>query len=133
MTDVIKPEAFNERFTIRLNVDGHPVERTLSEMTADEVLAAMDWHNHEHDRLLEEFSAFSAMGQALGETGTPPPEMAALPRAELARGLAGLRQSVEAGLKASRLMERVMNMCPPQHHKLPFGSLRRWWPGGRAA
>ena len=47
MVNVIKPEQFRERFTLRLNAEGEPVERPLRAMTAGEVLAAPAWHGCE--------------------------------------------------------------------------------------
>ena len=47
MADVLKPEAFNERFTVYLNAEGKPVERTVREMTAGEVLKALEWLGEE--------------------------------------------------------------------------------------
>ena len=51
MADVVTPEQFNEQFTLYLNTKGEPVQRTLREMTADEVLAAERWQLAEADRL----------------------------------------------------------------------------------
>lgn len=42
--------ALNERFTL-YNADGKPVERMLHEMTADEVMAAVEWSVAETKRL----------------------------------------------------------------------------------
>ena len=51
MADVVMPDQFNEQFTLYLNTEGKPVKRTLREMTAAEVLLAMDWQRDEANRL----------------------------------------------------------------------------------
>jgi hypothetical protein len=38
MAEIIQPKALNERFTLYVNANGQPVQRTLREMTADEAL-----------------------------------------------------------------------------------------------
>ena len=50
VADILKPNQFNERFTVYLNAEGAPVQRTLREMTGDAVLTAIDWHNAEAER-----------------------------------------------------------------------------------
>ena len=63
MADVLKPEAFNERFTVYLDAEGKPVERTLREMTAGEVLKALEWLGEEIARL-ERGEALKCFGEA---------------------------------------------------------------------
>jgi hypothetical protein len=54
MAEIIEPAALNERFTIYLNTEGNLVQRTLREMTADEVLLAEDYAAAEADWLQRE-------------------------------------------------------------------------------
>ena len=56
--NVLMPDAFNERFTLYLNTEGNPVERTLREMTGGEVLLAHEWIVDEADRCRREAEAF---------------------------------------------------------------------------
>src|ERR1700751_1159081 len=67
MTKVIEPIAFNERFTLYLNAEGKPVQRTLREMTAGEVLQAMEWQRAEAGRLKAETAPFGAWANAVEE------------------------------------------------------------------
>ena len=50
-SNVVAPEVFNERFTVPQR--NRLVVLTLSQMTAGDVLAAMDWQANESDRLIE--------------------------------------------------------------------------------
>jgi hypothetical protein len=54
MPDVLSPPEFNERFTIDLNADGKPVQRTLREMTAGEVMQAIRWADREIGQIMAE-------------------------------------------------------------------------------
>jgi hypothetical protein len=51
MAEVIEPRAFNQRFTLYLNSEGKPVERSLREMTAGEVWEAIRFQIGESNRL----------------------------------------------------------------------------------
>jgi hypothetical protein len=130
--DVIEPAAFNERFTIYLNAAGEPVERTLREMTAGEVLAAIRWHDAEADRLRREAEPYNAIAIAF-ETGRTD-EIPDLSRDELRAGGAALRRAGEANMKTARLMKMVqVNMPQWRDGKMQLGdALLRYWPGGRA-
>jgi hypothetical protein len=50
MAEIIRPEACNEQLTI-LDACGNPVERSLSEMNADEMIKPSLWLMHEIDSL----------------------------------------------------------------------------------
>ena len=67
MSGIIAPVAFNERFTIYLNAEGKPVQRTLREMTGDEVLLAVEWSHDEADRLDAEAEPARAISRAIQE------------------------------------------------------------------
>jgi hypothetical protein len=47
-----KPAWFDEWFTIGRDPVGEPIQRRLREMTADDVLASLDWYLQEQQRLL---------------------------------------------------------------------------------
>lgn len=109
MPDIIEPTAFDERFTIYLNAAGKPVQRTLHEMTADEVLMALEWHDRERTRLQEE------------QVALPDAAKAALDDAEAA-----------TIARFVRLMERVDANIPPRGGDMSLDkALRRYWRGGR--
>jgi hypothetical protein len=65
---VLEPKVFNERFTIYVNCNGKPVERTLREMTAAEVMAAIKWHHQTSQQLeAEALAAHEAVQTDHGE------------------------------------------------------------------
>ena len=53
----MKPEQFDECFTIGLTAAGEPVERPIRAMTGDEFLMAWEWHRDSAARLEEEGAA----------------------------------------------------------------------------
>jgi HAMP domain-containing protein len=131
--NVLMPGNFNECFTIYLNADGNPVQRTLREMTAGEVLAAIAWHTAESDRLEHETQRFRDIAKALeaGDADAVPPDTK---EAEIKHMAAALREAGEAQLKTARLMQLVHVNMPQWRRRMKIGeALRRYWPGGRAA
>ena len=52
-----EPLRFSETFTIYRNAEGQPVERAVGNMTAGEVLTALEWSGTECDRLVAEVEA----------------------------------------------------------------------------
>jgi hypothetical protein len=133
---VVKPPQFNERYTIHRNAAGEPVQRTLGEMTAGEVLAAWQWLKAETDRLEYEAKQHREIDDIA----------AAVQRGDISleASLAEVNAGVEAGerwLQASQTVSRfqhiVMAILLPhwnRHPNMGFGPvLRRHWPGGRAA
>jgi excisionase family DNA binding protein len=132
MPDVLKPQAFHERFTLYLNAAGEAVERTFAEMTAPEVLAAIKWHASEGNRLEREAAPFAEIAEIVEAGGNLPVETS---RQTIERAIVALRQAGEAQGKAARLMVLVRTNIP-QWHRHPGlsldAALRRFWPGGRA-
>src|SRR5690349_969895 len=89
---------FNERYTLHCDTADQPVQRTLAEMTREEVLQAIDWHTEEVAQAERETKPFEAMVEAF-EAGTrdpnyEPPEV--LKAAALAYERAG-RAKVKLG------------------------------------
>lgn len=126
-TNVIKPDQFNGHFTIYLNVAGDPVQRTLGEMTADEVLLALEWHSTEADRLIKDAAPISAMMEKMARSGASPPELVAMTQREYIHAKALLHQALEAGEKCQRLMLLVNAKLPRNFKRL--GDAVRWhWP-----
>jgi hypothetical protein len=132
MADVVKPEQFNEKFTLYLNTDGQPVQRTLREMTAGEVMQALQWHDDEVARLQREAEPACAIGRAAEEGRSA--DVAHLTDDELRAASTALTRYSEAAKQLSRLMTRVIATVPPQAKHLPLPqALRRYRSGGRAA
>jgi hypothetical protein len=133
--NIITPAEFAEKFTIYLNTDGKPVERTIREMTSGEVLAALEWHQAEGDRLVAEFAAIEADVDAAGAT-VEGGKADAIAVDTLERGAAAAERAVEVTEQTERLLRLVMAAIPQwQRHKdmaLQEG-VRRYWPGGKAA
>jgi hypothetical protein len=61
MADIIVPAELNERFTVYLNAEGKPVQRTLREMTVNEVLLAFEAGRAEEIAHLEKHDVVAAI------------------------------------------------------------------------
>lgn len=132
MADVVMPDQFNEQFTLYLNTEGKPVKRTLREMTAGEVLQAMDWQRDEANRLNAEAAPALAWGEAI-EAGRKD-DVPDLSPDEFRHAAAKLDEAADATVRAERLISLVLSHCPARYRKTPLqAGLPRWWPGGRAA
>jgi hypothetical protein len=133
MTDnVLTSPAFNEPFTLYLNIDGVPVQRTLRDMTAGEVMQALKWANAEAQRLDIAAQPARKIAEAVKQGRTN--EVHHLTRGEFkAVGLA-LRQATEASEHMVRLLGLVEARLPEVPRDMPLSqALQKWWPGGRAA
>jgi hypothetical protein len=133
-TNIIVPTEFNEKFVLYLNSDGQPVDRTLREMTAGEVLQAIEWHEDEADTLADELAAMEDERAAARATLQSGKDAAALET--LHRGIAAARKSGKAAERSARLMTLVAANIPQweRHPGLKLSeALRRYWPHGRAA
>src|SRR5689334_17751457 len=64
--------ATTERFIVYFNAAGQPVHRSLEEMTAGEVIQALNWHIEEAERLDREAEPARKMFQEF-EAGTRDP------------------------------------------------------------
>ena len=69
MAEVIEPEAFNERFTIGLDAAGQLIERTVRQMTTNEVLTAVQFYDNEIVRLEREAQPWSRLIAEAGAAG----------------------------------------------------------------
>jgi hypothetical protein len=130
MAEVIEPRAFNQRFTLHLNSEGKPVERSLREMMAGEVWKAIRFQIGESNRLEAEAMPWQpAEGEseeAYRERMSGQPDLGAI--------VALLRRAAQASFRAADLMERVQTLMPQWRGKSGIGlqqALQRWWPGGR--
>lgn len=131
--NVLTTARFSEPFTLYVNAAGSPVQRTLREMTAGEVLAAIEWHADEAERLEREAAPFAKLGEIIEAGGELPADMAS---DDIKAAAAVLRRAGEAQMRCGRLMQLVqINM--PQWHRHPgmklAAAVHQFWPGGRAA
>jgi hypothetical protein len=111
MAEIITSAAFNDKFVVGLDACGNPVQRTLAEMSADQVIAAGQWLLHEIDRLDELSVRYG--------------------REDLSLELAA-EQAMQQPL---RLMDLLYVAMPQgrQHSALSWHeAVRRYWPHGRA-
>ena len=134
MADIIKPDALNERFTVYLNAEGKPLQHTLREMTADEVLRALKWQRDEADRLEAAAKPFMDENDDMPLPGEMSDQelMAWAQRKQEEADL--LMQNAEAQARCARLMLTVGSVVPATETNAPLvDALRRYWPGGRHA
>jgi hypothetical protein len=133
MAEIIKPAVLNERFTLYLNADGHPVQRTLREMTAEEVLLALNWSGAEAEQLDREAEPARLIAEALEDGRSE--EIARLGQYDIDAAISLLRQAGEAMERDARLMSLVVSAIPQwRGSKMSLREgLRRYWPHGRAA
>jgi hypothetical protein len=127
MATVLKPEPFNELFTLYLNADGRPVQRALRDMTAGEVMTAINWQMDHAEALRSQAEAGNERCAAL--TASSPEsvtadDMAFMDRQEALCGAASTELE-----KAKRLLELVGSQVPPAM-KLGEG-IKRVWPATR--
>jgi hypothetical protein len=125
MNDVHMPAAFNELF-------GEPA-RTLRQMTADEILTAIDWQTTTADRLEQECEPFVKLATAAVD-GTLSPNT---PVHMVTTAARRLREASEAQAKAMRLVTLVMGAVRAQWNAHPGlkleDAVRLFWPHGRGA
>jgi hypothetical protein len=124
-SNLLTPPQFNEKYTLYVNTAGQPVERTLREMTAAEVLQAVNWHFAEANRLEREAAPYKQMAidaeNGWLDPDTPDDVVHAGARALLAAG--------EASKIAGLLLARVDSALPKSGLTLGV-ALHRYWRGG---
>jgi hypothetical protein len=121
----VTPEQFNEQY---LNTKGEPVQRTLREMVAHEVMAAIDWHFRQAPRLKQEMASFADLvGYMNKHDGVPPGTTGETAR----RAAKALRTCGEAEIKAGRLLAFLSAAMPQWRHEPedvgPGEAVRRYW------
>ncbi len=134
MSDVLMLAEFNERFTIYLNTAGKPVQRTLREMTAGEVLLAMEWAEGEADKLERDVAVMETEAKAIRaraeSSGFLPPD-----EIELLSSAVAMRRQLTAALHKSVRLDELVYAALPLSDLDPtmrfHDALRRFWPGGR--
>ena len=116
-----------ERFTIRVNSNGERVEKPLAEMTAAEVIEAVEWLDAEARQLDGEAMPFHALAK---RTIIASDEN----RAEFEVAKVGLGGSVAAAERQMRLMALIEASMPQWKgsRRSLKGALKKWWPGGVA-
>jgi hypothetical protein len=127
------PEGFNERYTVWLNADGNPVERTLQEMTRKEVMVALQFLEEQCDRMERETAEFSALAEAMQRGEVGPDDLSDAEVDALPAKIEALQECGEAQQKLARLMRRVQAAMPQwgqkKGQKLRLGdALDRFWP-----
>ncbi len=118
MAEVIEPRAFNQRFTLYLNSEGKPAERSLREMMAGEVWEeAIRFQIGESNRLEAEAMPWQP---AEGESEEAYPErMSGQP--DLGAIVALLRRAAQAIFRAADLMASVQTLMPQWRGKSGMG------------
>ena len=91
-----------------MNADGKPVQRTIRQMTAGELTAAVRWNGEESERLNQEAAPFTVLMEAR-ERGEHPPLP---PKDECRRGVALLREASEAHERVARLLTLAATAMP---------------------
>jgi hypothetical protein len=132
--EIIQPDAFNERFTIYLNTAGKPVQRALREMTAAEVLLALDWQTTEASKLQAEAEPWAKIGDLI-DAGRMD-EVPDLSPDEFRIAGDRLNEAADALLRLRRLRSQICTTMPQWRNGsgLPLDkALHRYWPRGRAA
>jgi hypothetical protein len=135
MAAIIKPDAFNERFTLYLNTEGKPVQRALREMTAAEVLLALKWQTAEAVKLEAEVEPWLKIGDMI-EAGRSDEVPAELTANELRAAGARCLVAAEASLRVRRLRSLICTTMPQWRNGsgLPLDkALCRYWPRVRVA
>jgi hypothetical protein len=129
MADVIQPAALNERFPVYLNADGRPVERTLREMTADEVIAAVEWSAGVAERLACE--AMPAEELIVAVQAGHGELLNSKTRQELEAGIAALDAASKAIGRHAHLLKLIRAAVPQwqeQTKRRLHEAVRRYWP-----
>jgi hypothetical protein len=94
-------------------------EKRLHEMTAAEVLTALNWHDAEAERLKREADRLEARVRR---------ELGGMTLGELKATIDAMEAANEAGLKSIRLGEALIAQCPPRYADVPLkDGLPRWW------
>jgi hypothetical protein len=117
------PTAIGERFTVGLDPEGRPVQQRLFEMTAAEVLAAVEWQTAEANWLTREAEPAGAIVKAAEATGSLSPDGTAL-------HIAIVRQADEARRREANLRAMIHATIPqwPGAGAALGGAVRRFWP-----
>jgi hypothetical protein len=93
--------------------------KRIHAMTADEVLASLEWHHDEAQRLKDESDAAEARFKTRGGNNT---------LGETKALLAAMDAGIEAMKRVNRLSELVIAQAPPAYHDVPLkDGLPKWW------
>ena len=128
----MKPEPFDECFTIGLTAAGEPVERPIRAMTGDEFLMAWEWHRDSAARLEEEGVAVLARLSDKAEEE----RLTAIERRAFRIAIERMRAAGTEYHKTGRLMQMACALMPQWVHQPQVtvaDAVRQWWPGGKVA
>ena len=122
MNEVEIRKVEGEKFTVRLDGDGRPIEKAVPEMTADEVVAAWRWLFEEAMRLERKTAPESTQREEITE------------RLERGEALSDAESAyIDARDKALRLCDLVwaaMSLDRDSTRRMALeDAVRRWWPG----
>jgi hypothetical protein len=127
MVEAIDPKACSERFTIYLDAEDKPVQRTLGEMTSGEVMQAIRWHIDECSRLEIE-GAPAAVAIAAAIEGWRDPKVPDLTAGELEAASMALQRCAELSAAYERLTRLVRAALPRRSDQLPLAdAVRLYW------
>ena len=132
MAELIKPDAFSERFVCYLDANGRLVKRALRDMTADQLFDAIGLHRAVADYWQAASDPFSCDGDDFELY----PGMSVGEVACRLRGEADLcERSAMATTLYNRITRTALSVIPPNAERdTPLlDLLRRYWPGGRHA
>jgi hypothetical protein len=115
-TEAFQPSGLGEKFVVSLNPEGCPVQRALHEMTATEVLAAIEWHTDEALRLQEQTVSCVEPAEA-AEMDILDLEMQDGVRRVAKGGVAAAATTLG---KAARLLALVVSALPKHGEFLPL-------------
>ena len=102
--------ALNERFTL-YSADGKPVERMLHEMTADEVMAAVEWSVAETKRLNRAAEPARELVIAVRKEGRGD-MLKGEASDELTAAVESIREAMEATNRHVRLLSLIQDAIP---------------------
>ena len=129
---VMKPEQFDEYFTIGLTAAGEPVERPVRAMTGDEFLMAWEWHRDSAARLEEESAA--VLDRLFDKAEKE--RLTAIERRAVRIAIERMRAAGTEYHKTGRLMQMACALMPQwvyQPQVTVADAVRQWWPSGKAA
>lgn len=130
--EVIRTQALNPKFTLYLNTEGRPVQRTVLEMTEGEVGLAIQWAETE---LMECEANAKPLMAAIENIMEAKPETATEENHRLylaaAAAMNALSEASDRLARLLRAIEVVLRSMPQFTPDATLGTLLRHWPGGR--
>ncbi len=121
-----------EKFTVRLDVDGIPIEKAVPEMTAGEVAAAICWNNEEAELLEREAAQENDRWDPIVEADRESlPQLSAAELDAFLAHVALCENSAAALQKRVRLMGLIcarLRACNADPQMSTVSALKQFWP-----